>query len=436
MMFRCIGVGLFWFVLTAPAALADEGKKGDDAIPTMDTVVVSAGRVAEKQKTLTNSVTVIDSEAINQSAAQDLGELLSAQGIAVRQYPGTLASVGIRGFRTDTTGNDLTSKVLILLDGRRAGTGNAAKIMTKNVERVEIIRGPASVQYGSAAVGGVVNVITRQGSGDPTAFVEGSLGSWHYEEGTIGGQGELNGLDFSATGTRSTVEDYQTANGQTYKNTGYDEKKDLSLNVGYSLNSNHRLGLIYTSFSVDEAGAPYYLSQNDLDSYLDKSNYSLDAIYTGGAVDDVFSWKMRYFAGKDKDKYASPLYSYFSEDIIDRKGAQAQMTADLGIATITGGADWVNYEIESTDAPQKSTYDNPAGFLLAKTRMLDERLFLSAGVRYDSYEVEVKQGQGRKAHDEHVSPNTGLAYLVTEHLKIRANYGQAFVMPGAAQLAG
>ncbi|MCB2148447.1 MAG: TonB-dependent receptor [Deltaproteobacteria bacterium] len=402
----------------------------------METVVVTAGRVAEKQKTLTNNVTVIDNEAIARSAAQDLGELLAEHGFAVRQYPGSLASVGIRGFRTDTTGNDLTSKVLILLDGRRAGTGNVAKIMTKNVQRVEIIRGPASVQYGSAAVGGIVNVITRQGSGNPTAFVEGTFGSWRYEEGSLGGQGETNGLDFSAAGTRSSMEDYQTANGETYRNSGYDEKENLSLNVGYSFNTNHRLGLIYTNFSVDEAGSPYYLSQNDLDSYLDKSNYSLDAIYTGGTVDDGLSWKLRYFTGKDKDKYTNPLYSYFSEDITDRKGAQAQMTAEFGIATITGGADWVNYAIESTNAPERSTYDNPAGFLLAKARLLDERLIISAGGRYDSYAVEVKEGQGHKESDEHFSPNMGLVYLITEQLKVRANFGQAFVMPGAVQLAG
>jgi vitamin B12 transporter len=435
MMFRSIGIVLAFSALAAGVAVADEGKKGGTAVPTLDTVVVTAGRVAEKQKTLTTHVTVIDSEAIEQSVARDLGELLAEQGLAVRQYPGTLASVGIRGFRTDTTGNDLTSKVLILLDGRRAGTGNVAKIMTKNVERVEIIRGPASVQYGSSAVGGIVNVITRQGSGTPSAFVEGVLGSWRYEEGSLGGQGEIEKFDFSAAGTRSTMDDYQTASGETYKNTGYDEKEDLSLNVGYRFNQENRLGVIYTNFSVDEAGSPYYLSQNDQYSYLDKSNYSLDAIYTGGTVEDRFSWQLRYFAGTDKDKYTNPLFSYVSEDITDRKGAQAQITADLDIATITGGVDWVNYEIASSNAPKLSSYDNPAGFLLAKARLLDERFIVSAGGRYDSYEVEVKAGQGQKARDDYFSPNVGLAYLITEHVKVRANYGQAFVMPGADQLA-
>lgn len=435
MMVRCIRVGLAFSVLVAGLAFADEGERVSDTVFTMDTLVVTAGRVAEKQKTLTNNVTVINSELIQQSPARNLGELLAEQGLAVRQYPGALTSVGLRGYRTDTTGNDLTSKVLILLDGRRAGTGNVAKIMTKNVQRVEIIRGPASVQYGTAAVGGVVNVITRQGSGPISGFVEGTMGSWRYEEGSLGIQGEGNGLDFSAAGSRSTREDYQTAGGDTYSNTGYDEKEDLSVNVGYRFNPNHRVGVIYTNTSVDEAGSPSYLSQNDLYSYMDKSNYSVDAIYTGATETERFSWELRYFTGKDKDKYTSPLWSYVRNDITDRKGAQAQLSANLDIATITGGVDWVNYEIESTSVPELSTYDNPAGFLMAKGRLMDERIIISAGGRYDSYEVEVKKGQGGKEEDSHFSPNVGLAYLITEQLKVRANYGQAFVMPGADQLA-
>lgn len=432
---RCIQVVLACSLLLTGVVFAEDGKGENDNVTIMDTVVVTASRVAEKQKTLTSSVTVIDSESIQQSPARDLGELLSEQGMAVRQYPGTLSSIGIRGFRTNTTGNDLTSKVLILVDGRRAGTGNIAKIKTKNIQRVEIIRGPASVQYGSSAVGGVVNVITRQGSGETSAFVEGTMGSWRYEEGSLGLQGELKGLDFSAAGSRSTMEDYQTATGETYGNTGYDEKKNLSVNVGYNFNPSHRLGLIYTNFAVDEAGSPSYLSQNDLDSYVDKSNYSSDAIYTGKTEDGFLSWMMRYFAGKDKDKYTAPLYSYASSDIIDRKGAQAQVSADFDVATITGGVDWVNYETESTDMPELSTYDNPAGFLLAKAMLMDERFIVSAGGRYDSYEVEVKEGQGGKEKDNCFLPNVGLAFLLTQSLKIRANYGQAFVMPSADQLA-
>ena len=157
----------------------------------MEEVVVTAGRVKEKKKEVTSNVTIINEEEIKISTATDLGDLLAEKGVGhIHKYPGASTSIGIRAFRTDTTGVDLAGKVLVLIDGRRSGTGNASKIMTKNIERIEIIRGPASVQYGSAAMGGVVNVITKQGRGKPTAFVEGVLGSYEYQESSVGFSGK------------------------------------------------------------------------------------------------------------------------------------------------------------------------------------------------------------------------------------------------------
>ena len=143
-------------VIALNAAWAEEQDvKKDNETLTMDEVVVSAGRINESKKDLTIGMTVIDSEDIERSSASDLGELLSEKGgIFIKKYPGALTSIGIRGFKTETHGNDLKGKVLILLDGRRAGTGNVAKIATENIERVEIIKGSAAVQYGSAAIGG------------------------------------------------------------------------------------------------------------------------------------------------------------------------------------------------------------------------------------------------------------------------------------------
>ncbi|MBM1003835.1 MAG: TonB-dependent receptor, partial [Desulfofustis sp. PB-SRB1] len=136
----------------------------DDAPPTMmDEVVVTESRIEERKRDVSANITTITREDIEQSASRDLGSLLAERGLGhVQKYPGSLTSIGVRGFRTDSHGNDLQGKVLILLDGRRAGTGNATKILTENIERVEVIRGPGSVQYGSAGIGGVINVITRK----------------------------------------------------------------------------------------------------------------------------------------------------------------------------------------------------------------------------------------------------------------------------------
>lgn len=411
---------------------------------TLEEIVVTAGRVKEEKKFITANVTVIDEREIAASSATDLGELLAQKGIgAIKKYPGTLTSIEIRGFRTETHGNDLKGHVLILLNGRRAGTGNVAKIMTKNVERIEIIRGPASVQYGSAAVGGVVNVITRQGRGKVSAFAEGYLGSFDSQEGSVGISGAAKQFDFSGTVTKGSSEDYTTGAGHLFKNSGVDSRENLSLNLGYSFLDNHRLGFMFNGFEVEGSGSPEYLSKNDLDDYSDKFNYSYDLTLDGQTRDSGFIWSARYFSGKDKDEWFDPVASnpsgwdngIPSKKETENQGAQAQLTANIGITQITGGMDWSDYEIESSYTPKKSSYENLAGFLLGKVKLLDERLVLAGGLRYDTYEVKMTDPSGNTADDSNLTPNVGLSYLFTDFLRVRAGYSQAFVMPSADHMA-
>jgi vitamin B12 transporter len=415
-----------------------------DVSVTMDEVVVTAGRVKEKKKELTTNITIIDEEEIKNSSATDLGDLLAEKGIGhIHKYPGASTSVGIRGFRTDATGVDLAGKVLILLNGRRSGTGNAAKIATQNIERVEIIRGPASVQYGSAAMGGVINVITKQGKEKPTAFVEGLLGSYGHKEGSVGFSGKYSAFDFSGSFTRDSGDDYDTADDAKYYNTGYDYKENGSLNLGYEFLQGNRIGVIYTYFNADHVGNPGYLSQNDLDDYNNSGNKSVDFTYDGETGNGLFSWKVRYFDGKDEDEYFDFTASnpdFWDNDIpdkvsVDYKGAQAQFSYDRKYVLLTAGFDWVNYETKDSEYdPHNTEYDNPAGFLLAKARFFDQKLIVTGGVRYDEYEVDMK-GDGGKESDDHTSPRVGVSYLLTDWLKLRANYGEAFRMPTAQQLA-
>lgn len=423
---------------------AQEDLEDKSSIARLEEVVVTAGRVKEKKKEITSNITIIDEEEIKNSSATDLGDLFAEKGIGhIHKYPGTSTSVGIRGFRTDATGVDLAGKVLILIDGRRAGTGNAAKIMTKNIERIEVIRGPASVQYGTAAMGGVVNVITRQGKGKLTAFVEGLLGSHDYKEGSAGFSGKYKAFDFSGGFTRDSRGDYDTGSGARFYNTAYNHKKNGSLNLGYEFLPGNRIGVIYTYFDADYVGNPGYLSQNDRDDYKDSDNKSADFIYDGKTQNGLFLWKVRYFDGKDEDEYFDPVASNpdsWDNGIpdkvsVDYKGTQAQFSYNQKYILLTAGFDLVNYETEDSEySPKNTEYDNIAGFLLAKARLFDQKFIITGGVRYDEYEVDMKSDGGKQS-DDHMSPRVGAAYVLADWLKLRANYGEAFRMPTAQQLA-
>lgn len=388
---------LLVFMFFALPVLIFAQERSDTVI--MEEVVVTAGRVEEKKKEITTNVTIINAEEIKNSSAKDLGELLTEKAIGhSHRYPGALNSVGIRGFRTEPHGNDLEGRVLILVNGRRAGTGNTAKISTKNIERVEIIRGPASVQYGSAAIGGVINVITKRGKDKPSVFAEGTLGSFGYKEGSAGFSGKQKAFDFSGSFSSDSKDDYDTASGEKFYNTEYNRKENCSLNLGYEFLPENHIGVIYNYYNADHLGDSGYLSQNDRDDYKDSSNRTIDFIYDGGTPDGLFSWKARYFDGKDQDKWVDPTVSnpdgwddgVEAEQKTDQKGAQAQVSYNQEYLLVTAGFDWVNYKIETTWDPKKSEYDNPAGFLMAKTRLFDKKFIITGGVRYDEYEVDMK----------------------------------------------
>lgn len=129
--------------------------------------------------------------------------------------------------------------MLILVDGHRIGTGNAAKLNVDRIERIEVTKGPASALYGSAAIGGVINLITKKGDGDPSAILSGDYGSFDYYKGQISGGGEVNGrFRFHATASYEDIGDYDDPEFGTVYNTG-ETKKNFGMNLSYAFTPNH-----------------------------------------------------------------------------------------------------------------------------------------------------------------------------------------------------
>ncbi len=428
-------------VLLGSAQLGLASEQADQEA-VMDELVVTAGRLAESKAEQTASITVITAEDIATSSAQDVGDLLAEKNIGyIKKYPGGLTSVGIRAFKGETLVTDLRGHILVLLDGRRAGTGNVAKINTKNIERVEIIRGPAAVQYGSAAMGGVINVITRQGKGEFGSKLSTSFGSYGTRDSSVNVAGSKDLFDYAASVSRSSSDDYQDANDETFENTGIEKKDSYSANLGLTFHDSHRLGLILTGYRADEMGNPGYLSNNDLDNYKNSKLYSSDASYTGST--DNMQWLVRYFQGRDRDSWHDPILSNASGwdngqtafQETEQQGGQAQASVELDWLRLTAGVDYVNYDIETSWTPKETSYDNKAGFVLAKGKFFDKRLIIDAGLRYDDYEVEMENPVGNRVDDSEWTPSAGIAYKLTEELQARIHYGEAFVMPGADHLA-
>ncbi len=421
-------LSLCFFSSTAMAVIESGSAASGQALEDM---VVTTSRVGEMKKEVTQTVKTIDKFEIEASGASDLADLLAEEGIGhIQKYPVGNTSVGIRTFRTDPMGNDLVGRVLILLNGRRAATGNLTKFLTKNIERIEIIRGPGAVQYGSAGMGGVINIITKQGDEDLEGFVEAGFGSYGLNEQSAGVSGKTGKFDYALAATRRDQNDYETADDGDYDNTWIEDQLNCSINMGYEFLPNNRIGVIWNYYDVKTGDWSSWDYNTPNINYVKKDNTSFDIIYDGAVASKTYTWQIRYFTTEDNNNYYYPDGS--STDSLgksEQNGAQAQVTGDWNMAQLTVGTDWVKYKIDNNGAIGK--YDNLAFFALSKFRLLDERLILSAGARMDSYEIK---GGGNKDDQDDVTFNLGAAYLITDHLKFRVNYGQAFVMPTAESM--
>jgi vitamin B12 transporter len=144
-------------LLLSPAALSQPLPKA----AALDPVVVTAARGPQSLDDLVADVTVIGPEEIARSGAGSLASLLSRQPgieIVTNGSPGSTSGVFIRGANRQQT--------VVLLDGLRiesssAGAASLEAIPLEQIERIEILRGPASSLYGADAIGGVIQVFTR-----------------------------------------------------------------------------------------------------------------------------------------------------------------------------------------------------------------------------------------------------------------------------------
>jgi vitamin B12 transporter len=162
----------------------------------LDPVVVTASRSPQRLLELVADVTVIDADEIARSGAPDIASLLQRQpGVEIVQNggPGSTSGVFLRGANAAQT--------LVLIDGMRVASASSGAtaleaIPVDQIERIEILRGPASSLYGADAIGGVIQVFTRSGTGAAHAnasFGYGTLDTLAASAGASGGTGPLRG---------------------------------------------------------------------------------------------------------------------------------------------------------------------------------------------------------------------------------------------------
>jgi vitamin B12 transporter len=435
----------------------------------LDTLVISVSRIPESLREVPQSVTIITSEAIEEKNPLDLIDLFKQYGIQIF-YEGTETygngGIVIRGGKTSMHGFDLGGDTLLLVNGRRSATDFVSGFELGTVERVEIIHGPGAVQYGSAALGGVINIITKRGGPTPEAKVEAGIGSFNESRVKASGSGTISNLDIAAGVSYLRRDNYNTADGTVIDNTDLDRRVNYTLNTGWNFNENHRLGVYIDGSDANGAGKGRGEDSTTASTAFNstrqkRKNYSVDVSYEGATESLDMTWLVRYFFGTNEYTlsrfYTGTQVPYGRQNNSKSEnkfnGAQGQFSWKINNFQLITGVDWLKYKYNQSQFVANpnnanSQIDNLGAFLLAKYNFLPEKdLVLSAGIRYDKFDIKVKSWYrtttnptiyhyGQDTELDSWNPSVGLTFSPIEMLKLRTSYGKGYKIPLPRQLGG
>ncbi len=382
-----------------------------DEANTLDTVQVTAIRSEIALEKALASVTVITRSDIERSQVSDVADLLSQQaGLDVVRSGGTGTNVSIftRGSNSNHT--------LVLINGVRINTAMQGNYDFSNlplamIERVEIVRGPRAALWGSDAIGGVINIFTRE----KNAFAEFRAGSYGRAEFDVGfGYGdEENNI--------GAVLGYGSADGFSATNAGapfgFDPDNDGFHNSHLLLNGKLAIGSHSLSAFVAAIDAFSEFDQGE----TDRTSRQAGVVLTGKITD---AWRHSVSVSHSYDKLETPVYfSIFGNrrlafDWINTIDANAQNRINVGV-------NW----------SEESGYSEDYGFLGIDETRRNTGLFATWRGEFDRNTFELSARHDNNS--QFGGKTTGQAAWgleINDDMRLRASWGQGFRAPNFNEL--
>ena len=425
------------------------------ARPELPETVVTATRIPTPTERLPAAVTVITRQDIEERGYQTLAEALrTVPGLRLVQEggPGQRTSAFLRGSNSN--------HVLVLLDGvpvndasEPNGAFNFGNDLLGDIERIEVVRGPVSSLYGSGALGGVVNLITRRApAGTPfQAFGEAAGGAQRTGRGVAGSAGDTGRVDWMVVGQGLTTRGFNTVPPRIAGNTG--ERDGLE---AYAATA--RLGVRPDPDSRIELLLRWRENRTELDDApsgrVDDPNFTGDDRRWFGQLrgetmlfDGVWTTGLRLAVNNDRRRYLNlpDTLSPNLQDDLNRGERQTLdwgnrvLLGDLGALADTALAFGVTHERETIDSRSRfvsPTYEgagtvregaDATAFHGGLQGRVLERLDLSVGLRQDRAED----------FDSFTSWRAGGVLAVPEWAsRLRLSAGTAFKAPSLDQRFG
>ena len=392
---------------------------------TEDTVITPT-RTKQLLKNVGSSLSIITQKDIENSKSPLLLDVLrQAPGIEVTRTQGIggTTSLFIRGASAAHT--------LVFVDGVRmnsptSGAFNFANLTTDNIERVEILRGPQSTLYGSEAIGGVVNIITRKGAGDNKVILGTEYGMRDTYRETVNVSGGKDKFDYSVGGSYLKTHGISAASSGSEKD-GY-ENITGSSRLGWDFMGDGRVDTTirgsHSDFEYDafEYGIgpvddPDRRQTTDEILFSTKVNKTFFDLWTPSFLVSVNDTELKGLDPTDESgKFRIPTRVW-----------RAEHQSDFSLFdtdTITLGYEYEVLEGENEGKFDKQTYSNNAVFLQNQIELF-ESLHWTIGLRHDDFST----------FGSHLTYRTTASYNMEEiGVRLHGSWGKGFRAPSLNEL--
>lgn len=417
------------FIITMVVALSSNFAfaQQEEILPLeLEKIVVTATRTEGLRGQIGTSVSVITKEEIeNRGAKLIVDALRDVPGIDVVQTGGLggITSIFLRGANSEHT--------LVMIDGvevndpmSAARSFDFAHLTTDNIERIEVIRGPQSTLYGSDAIAGVINIITRKGKGKPKLYILTEAGRYDTAHEAIGLSGSSEKINYSLQASRLDSDGISKASGgveeDSYSNT------TLSANLGIGVFNDSELSFImrYIDAKADiDDGAydddPNYTTQNNTFLFKTQFKNPLSEWWQQKITLSLLDVERKYRDEPD----VLDSGSYYDQFDGENRKLDWQHNFFIGKNIITSGFEYEE-EQGSSETFDKKTVENKA-FYLQNQFKFGRWLFVTAGVRVDDHE---------KFGSDTNYKLSGAYIIKPAGTKLKANWGTGFKAPSLFQL--
>ncbi|MCC7009634.1 MAG: TonB-dependent receptor [Acidobacteria bacterium] len=412
-----------WVLAQVRAKVGAQGDRGASIPRRHEEVVVTATRTEQPESTVPVQTAVIGRDTIEATGARSLADVLSRE-VGIEVVP-TLAGDGVQLQGIDSRG------VLVLVDGQEVlgkvgGSIDIANLLVADIDRVEVVKGAASALYGSDALGGVINILTRRASQPLTFSAEQRFESLDGRT-TLVSMGTRQGRwNLSGSASRVSRDSYDLTPEEPSTTGSAYTKRAVGGKVAYERGATEVS--VATRYYGDEA-ADVTASRGVLfDDLVEDTRWqTVVEVRTRPAARDTLAVRGHLSRYEHSYDQRNRRTSTVTPDLTRERLGEIELQYDRTIGArhlVTGGAEYERIGMTSDRIePHDRHLDSAVGFVQDQW-FVHERVNVVAGLRYDR----------SVAFGSAWSPKAAMLVTPVEGVRLRVSYGEGFKAPAFKDL--